>query len=52
MKIKDLRWRRYYMSHQEHERERSLAYYYANREAILARKKEEREQKKREGRAC
>ena len=45
---KALRWKRYYQSHLEKERARGLAGYYANREAILARRKEQRDAKKRE----
>ena len=47
------RWRRYYMGHLEHEQSRARAYYYANRDTILAKRKKERDRKKREeAKAC
>ena len=52
MTAKEARWRRYYMGHLAKEQARGRAYYWAHREAILARRKAEKERKKREEKAC
>ena len=46
MTKKAMKWRRYYMGHLEREQARGRAYYYAHREAILERRREERARKK------